>query len=82
VTLTSAALVKRSMRIEGRRTSVALEPQFWAELERLARTRGVSLPTLLAQIDKQSAPESTLASAARVFALLNRPPETPWARSG
>jgi predicted DNA-binding ribbon-helix-helix protein len=79
VTFTSATLMKRSMRIGGHRTSVALEAQFWVELERIARERAVSLPVLLAQIDKQRHPESTLASAARVFALLNPQPAAPWA---
>lgn len=69
----ASPLIKRSMRVERRRTSVALEPQFWAELERIACLRRVSLPRLLAQIDKQRAPDASLASAARVFALLNAP---------
>jgi predicted DNA-binding ribbon-helix-helix protein len=64
-------LFKRSMKIAGVRTSVALEPEFWAELERIARARNASLPTLLALIDKERAGEATLASAARVYALLN-----------
>jgi len=68
-------LVKRSMRIAGRRTSLALEPQFWSELEARARSRGCSLPELIETIDKQRrqhAPEASLASGVRVFALLNR----------
>jgi predicted DNA-binding ribbon-helix-helix protein len=69
------------MKIAGLRTSVALEPQFWAELERIAAARSVSLPILFAEIDTQRAPNSTLASAARVIALLNPSAETPWVRS-
>jgi predicted DNA-binding ribbon-helix-helix protein len=69
------ALQKRSMRIAGHRTSLALEPQFWAALERIARERSASLPVLIATIDERrarDAPEASLASAVRVFVLENR----------
>lgn len=69
------ALQKRSMRIAGHRTSLALEPQFWAALESIARERASSLPTLIAGIDETRAretPEASLASAVRVFILENK----------
>lgn len=69
------ALQKRSMRIAGHRTSLALEPQFWAALERIARERTASLPSLIASIDEgraKNAPEASLASAVRVYVLENR----------
>jgi predicted DNA-binding ribbon-helix-helix protein len=69
------ALQKRSMRIAGHRTSLALEPQFWAALEAIARERGSSLPSLIAAIDEERArdtPEASLASAVRVFILENK----------
>jgi predicted DNA-binding ribbon-helix-helix protein len=69
------ALQKRSMRIAGHRTSLALEPQFWAALEKIARERAASLPSLIAGIDERrakDAPEASLASAVRVFVLENR----------
>ena len=69
------ALQKRSMRIAGHRTSLALEPQFWAALDKIARDRGASLPSLIAGIDERrakDAPEASLASAVRVFVLENR----------
>jgi predicted DNA-binding ribbon-helix-helix protein len=68
-------LLKRSMMIAGRRTSVALEPAFWLELEALAARQQVTLPNLLAAIDARrhgDAPQASLASQARVFTLLNR----------
>lgn len=71
----SGALQKRSMRIAGHRTSLALEQEFWAGLEKIARARGLSLPVLIASIDQeraQRAPEASLASAVRVFVLENR----------
>ena len=68
-------LLKRSLTIKGHRTSIALEQQFWDELERLAKLRGRSLPMLIAEIDQRRAaesPDASLASSLRVFALLNR----------
>jgi predicted DNA-binding ribbon-helix-helix protein len=63
-------LEKRSMRLAGHRTSVALEPSFWTELEAAAQRRGMALATLVAEIDAARAdPAIPLASALRVFAL-------------
>jgi predicted DNA-binding ribbon-helix-helix protein len=61
-------LVKRSLLLSGHATSVALEPEFWAVLEDLARSRGLSLAGLLASIDETRA-GAPLASACRVAAL-------------
>lgn len=60
---------KRSMTINGHRTSVALEPEFWTALERAASLRGESMPKLMAHIDETKAENQALASACRVFAL-------------
>ncbi|MBY0562549.1 MAG: ribbon-helix-helix domain-containing protein [Hyphomonadaceae bacterium] len=68
-------LQKRSMRIAGHRTSLALEQEFWAGLEKIANARNLSLPMLIASIDTeraQRAPDASLASAVRVFVLENR----------
>lgn len=80
VTMTTTpkgGLLKRSMRIAGHRTSLALEQEFWSALERIARSREQSLPTLIASIDdvrSKDAPDASLASAVRVFVLENRVP--------
>jgi predicted DNA-binding ribbon-helix-helix protein len=66
-------LIRLSMRLGGVPTSVALEPQFWAELGRIANDRKISLTALMLQIDKQRHSETSLASAARIFALVNPP---------
>lgn len=68
-------LQKRSMRIAGHRTSLALEQEFWSALERIARARTMTLPVLIASVDERRArttPEASLASAVRVFVLENR----------
>ncbi len=65
-----AHLRKRSFRLQGHRTSVALEAEFWTELETLAAARGRSLAGLVAEVDASRAdPDLPLASALRVFAL-------------
>lgn len=63
-------LRKRSFSLAGHRTSVALEPDFWAALEALARARGLSLAALVAEVDAARAEAAVpLASALRVHAL-------------
>ena len=66
----SEHLRKRSFRLAGHRTSVALEVEFWTVIEGIARDRGVALAALVAEVDAGRAdPEVPLASALRVFAL-------------
>lgn len=75
MSLTSGSLQKRSMRIAGHRTSLALEHEFWSGLEKIARARNQSLPVLIAGIDERrgkEAPDASLASAVRVYVLENR----------
>jgi predicted DNA-binding ribbon-helix-helix protein len=63
-------LRKRSFRLAGHRTSVALEAVFWTVLEEAAARRGLSLAALVAEVDAARAdPALPLASALRVFAL-------------
>jgi predicted DNA-binding ribbon-helix-helix protein len=62
------ALQKRSLSLQGHRTSLALEPEFWAALERAAGARSVSLARLIGEIDAARGARA-LASACRVFAL-------------
>lgn len=59
---------KRSLTIAGHRTSLALEPEFWAGLEEIAATRGVTLPRLVAEIDRDRK-AGNLASSARLTVL-------------
>ena len=61
-------LKKRSLQLAGHRTSIALEPEFWAVLEEMAEARGASLAALVLAIDADRG-ERPLASACRVAAL-------------
>ena len=64
---------KRSVTIDGHRTSVSLEDAFWTELSAIAQHRGLSLNGLVAEIDHgradgRSAP-GNLSSALRLYVL-------------
>ena len=61
-------LKKKSFSLSGHRTSVALEPEFWAVLELDAARDGLSLSAFVARIDATRG-ERPLASALRVRAL-------------
>lgn len=63
---------KRSVTIDGHRTSISLEDAFWAELSTIAKARGLSLNALVAEIDRsrESAREAgNLSSALRLHVL-------------
>lgn len=63
-------LAKRSFRLVGHATSVALEAEFWAVLETAAAQRGQSLASLVAEVDTARATHGLpLASALRLAAL-------------
>jgi predicted DNA-binding ribbon-helix-helix protein len=54
--------------LAGHATSLALEPEFWAALERAAADGALSLAGLIQRIDSERG-DRPLASACRVFAL-------------
>ena len=61
-------LKKRSFTLSGHRTSVALEAEFWAVLDKAAKDAGLSLAAFVARIDAARGARP-LASALRVAAL-------------
>lgn len=61
-------LKKRSFTLQGHRTSVALEPEFWRVLEAEAERSGHSLALYVSHIDAQRG-TNPLASALRLTAL-------------
>jgi len=63
------SLVKRSFSLLGHRTSVALEPEFWAVLSERAGQESLSLSALVTLIDTERDPSQSLASALRIFSL-------------
>lgn len=68
-------LEKRSFSLSGHRTSVALEPEFWAALEQIAAREAQPVSSLVTRLDASRAAQRPLASALRVFALLHKETE-------
>ena len=63
---------KRSVSLYGHRTSVALEPEFWAVVDDIAAQQSISLAGLIKQIDDlrlEQESELGLAAYLRVWAL-------------
>jgi len=67
VTVPGSTVGKRSVVVAGHRTSISLEQEFWDELHRIAKARGVSLNRLITEIDADR--PGSLSSALRVFVL-------------
>lgn len=65
----AGSLEKRSFSLARHRTSVALEPAFWAALEQIAAARSIALVTLVTEVDATRAQGSPLASALRLTIL-------------
>lgn len=59
---------KRSLSIAGHRTSIALEPEFWAALESMAAERALPLAGLIREIDETRL-TTNLSSAVRLAIL-------------
>jgi predicted DNA-binding ribbon-helix-helix protein len=60
-------VLKRSLRIAGHATSISLEPAFWDALCEIAERRGLSVASLVTEIDRER--NGNLSSAIRVFVL-------------
>jgi predicted DNA-binding ribbon-helix-helix protein len=63
-----SSVVKHSVSIAGRRTSVSLEDEFWKELKKIARHRKMSASALITEI-KANQQHDNLCSAIRLFVL-------------
>jgi len=61
-------IVKRSILVNGHKTSVSLEDEFWGALKVIAGKRFMKLQDLVTAIDKQRQ-HSNLSSAIRLFVL-------------
>src|SRR5262245_39292059 len=63
-----SSIVKRSIVIDGHKTSVSLENLFWTDLKKIALDRRASLGGLVAEIDRRRK-HGNLSSAIRLFVL-------------
>lgn len=61
--------VKHSLTLNGHRTSVSLEPEFWQAFREMAARRGQSINALAAQIDYERGTRHGLATAIRLAVL-------------
>jgi predicted DNA-binding ribbon-helix-helix protein len=64
-----SAVVKRSVSINGHRTSFSLEQAFYDELVAIAGLRGVALAALVAEVDRDRSRNTNLSSALRLHVL-------------
>jgi len=64
-----STVVKRSIVIEGHKTSISIEDIFWNSLKEIARDRAMTLSKLVASIDAARPAGSNLSSAIRVYVL-------------
>ncbi|MGB8175266.1 MAG: ribbon-helix-helix domain-containing protein [Pseudolabrys sp.] len=60
------AVIKRSITIGGRKTSISLEDEFWYGLLEIAVYKQMTVPTLVKRIDR-SRKTVNLSSAIRIF---------------
>lgn len=63
-----SSVIKRSIVIDGHKTSVSLENAFWRDLKEIAQTQQSTLSKLVAMIDRRRQ-HGNLSSAIRLFVL-------------
>jgi predicted DNA-binding ribbon-helix-helix protein len=64
-----SAVIKRSISIDGHKTSITLEDEFWSGLNEIAQAQGASIAQTVKEIDRARRPGLNLSSAIRVFVL-------------
>jgi predicted DNA-binding ribbon-helix-helix protein len=62
-----SSIIKRSIIIDGHKTSISLEDAFWNNLKEIAHSQQATLSKLLAMIDGTR--QGNLSSATRLFVL-------------
>jgi predicted DNA-binding ribbon-helix-helix protein len=60
-------VMKRTTVVDGRKTGVTLEDEFWNALKKIAATQNVGTPKLISMINRQR--QNNLSSAIRVYVL-------------
>ena len=62
-------LIKKSLTLRGHKTSLALEEEFWAAINDIARRENRSARELVAAVDEMRNEDSSLASSIRIHVL-------------
>ena len=65
-----SAVAKRSIVIDGHKTSISLEEEFWDSFKSIAEFKGIFLSTLASHIDAERN-KSNLSSQIRLYVLLH-----------
>jgi predicted DNA-binding ribbon-helix-helix protein len=63
-----SSIRKRSIAVNGHKTSISLEDAFFSALREITRQRGATLSEVIAEVDRTRAP-GNLSSALRLFVL-------------
>jgi predicted DNA-binding ribbon-helix-helix protein len=63
-----SSIKKRSIIIDGHKTTVSVEEAFWSDLKKIAHRQQVTLSELVAKID-QAREQGNLSSAIRLYVL-------------
>jgi len=63
-----SSILKRSINIDGHKTSISLEDAFWSDLKEIAHAQKATLSELVSKID-QTRQQGNLSSAIRLFVL-------------
>jgi predicted DNA-binding ribbon-helix-helix protein len=66
--LMKSSILKRSIIIDGHKTSVSLEDAFWSDLKDIAHSQQATLSKLVSQID-ETRQQANLSSAIRLYVL-------------
>ena len=66
----AGSLIGKNVRIDGRRTSVRLEPEMWEALHEVAGLEKCSIHDLCSAVNEERAPEASFTAALRVFLML------------
>jgi predicted DNA-binding ribbon-helix-helix protein len=66
--MAQSSIPKRTIFLNGKKTRVSLEDEFWSALREIAGKRGIGLSRLVAEIDERRT-HTNLFSAVRLFVL-------------
>ena len=61
-------VIKRSVKIDGHKTSICLEDAFWSSLKSIAQAQGATVAQTVTTID-ETRKQSNLSSSVRLFVL-------------
>ena len=70
-------IVKRSVLINGHKTSISLEDEFWAGVKVIAVERRLAVARLISMVDRDRGKVGNLSSALRLFVLARYRPARP-----